>query len=100
MATPFTYTSAAEDHIVTPDFATSALTICALVDRVKTRIRYLSAYGCAVKGVKVTDAKESAREIRGMISLLNAVCDSPTLQAELLNEMQDALNTALARLRK
>ncbi len=98
--TPFTLISETADHTVTPDFVDANLTIFAMVDRIRNRTRYLAAFGGGVKGVKVSDAKDAASEIRGMISLLSAVCTSPTLQAELLNGLQEALDAALARLRK
>ena len=97
---PFTLTTSALAHTVTPDFPSSEATIWGMVERIKRVTTYLSNYGVGVKGVKVTEAKNTAREIRGMISLLNSVCDCPSLQAELIVEMSVALDIALDRLRK
>jgi len=99
-AEPFPYVSETLTHNIKPEFVGEAVIIAAMIDRVKARIRYLSHYGARIKGVNVTDAKDTAREIHGEISMISAVCECDTLIRELLTEMTEALNTALARLRK
>ena len=85
---------------VIADFPTSEATISAIVARIETKTRYLSCLGRTVKGVTVTDAKDMAREIRGMISALECVCLSVTLQTALLVALAAARTEALDRLRK
>lgn len=88
------------NHLISPDFSTPEATIAAIVDRIAVKTRYLSCIGFTVKGVNVADAKAIAREIRGMISALECVCESNSLQNALLDNLASALTEALARLRK
>ena len=85
---------------VSADFQTAEETISAIVARIECKIRYLSSYGCMIKGVTISEAKDTAREIRGMISALDCVCESRTLQSELLDDLATARAKALDRLRK
>ncbi len=87
-------------HTVTTDFETVVATIDAMVSRVIVKLNYLRSSGVRVKSVTITDVKERACEIRGMIALIACVCECQTLVDALLTELQDALATALARLRK
>jgi hypothetical protein len=87
-------------HFCKAEFITADSTMAAIVSRIETKIRYLSCYGYTVKGVTVTDAKDTAREIRGMISALECVCYSVTLTNHLLDNLAAARSEALDRLRK
>jgi hypothetical protein len=91
------YDTAYEVH---PDFSLVSDTIQAMIDRITVQLNYLRNSGIRVKSVKITDAKERACEIRGMIALLASVCECTTLVDALLNELDHALITALACLRK
>lgn len=87
-------------HFCKAEFTTVDGTIAQLVSRIETKTRYLSNFGYVVKGVKVTDAKDAAREIRGMIAALECVCYSTTLTNHLLENLAAARSEALDRLRK
>jgi len=97
---PMTCTAYNIAYEVHPDFALVGNTLQAMVDRITVQLNYLRSSGIRVKSVKITDVKERACEIRGMIALLTSVCECTTLSDALLNELDDALATALARLRK
>lgn len=87
-------------HICKAEFLTADSTMAAIVSRIEMKIRYLSCYGYTAKGVSVTDAKDVAREIRGMIAALECVCYSVTLTNHLLDNLAAARTEALDRLRK
>lgn len=87
-------------HKFEADFATSDDTIRQMVARLNVRIVHLGNMGDRVKGVTVTDAKELFAEIRGGIELLNAVCESRTLQQELHGNLALAFKAATDRLRR
>ena len=97
---PITCTAYNVAYEVQPDFSLVSETIQAMADRITVQLNYLRSSGVRVKSVTITDVKQRACEIRGMVALLASVCECTTLVDALLNELDDALATALARLRK
>ena len=70
-----------------------------MVYTIEYRIAHLHNYGSRVKGVTITDAKQTCSEILGMIGLLQSVAEAPTVVTSLLKAMADARVNALKNLR-